>query len=34
MDAKYNSTCVEQNPPLPARKQNISQLVLAKPIPC
>jgi hypothetical protein len=33
-ETKCISTCVDQTPPMQARTQNISQLVLNKPIPC
>ena len=33
-DTKCISTCVDQMRPMPARKQNVSQKVLTKPVPC
>ena len=33
-DTKYISNCVDQTYPMPARTQDVSQLVLTNPLPC
>ena len=33
-ETRLISTCVDQTPTMPAKKENVSKLVMTKPIPC